>query len=108
MSNVNLGPNTAYKFLTQSNGGFDNTGATSTDTKNFKRDWNEFIGERDADFLLERLSKKKEYLEEFSFDYTVGDNGELSGLFWADEEAKRNYSVFGDVIGFDATYRTNK
>ncbi|KAL4556701.1 hypothetical protein LXL04_034858 [Taraxacum kok-saghyz] len=32
----------------------------------------------------------------------------LSGLFWADEEGKRNYMTFADAVGFDATYRTNK
>ena len=26
--------------------------------------------------------------------------------FWADEIAKINYSAFGDVVAFDATFRT--
>nr|XP_043638135.1 protein FAR1-RELATED SEQUENCE 5-like [Erigeron canadensis] len=29
-------------------------------------------------------------------------------LFWADEVSKLNYYAFGDVVSFDATYRTNK
>nr|KAJ0214875.1 hypothetical protein LSAT_V11C300148790 [Lactuca sativa]KAJ0218454.1 hypothetical protein LSAT_V11C300148400 [Lactuca sativa] len=78
---------------------FENTGATGTDTKNFKRNWIEFIGERDADFVIDKLKKKNDYLQECSFDHSAGSNGELIGLFWADEEAKRNYSAFGDVVG---------
>nr|KAJ0209272.1 hypothetical protein LSAT_V11C400166570 [Lactuca sativa] len=98
MSNVNMGTSAAYKYMKESMGGFKNTGATGTDTKNFKRDWIEFIEERDANFVINKLTKKKDYLHDFSFDYSVGSNGELTGLFWSDEEAKRNYSVFGDVL----------
>ncbi|KAI3700679.1 hypothetical protein L2E82_45316 [Cichorium intybus] len=94
--------------MKESRGGFDKTGATQTDAKNFKRDWNAFIGENDADMVIEKLNKKKEYFQDFSFEYSVGNDGKLTGLFWADEEAKRNYFAFGDVVGFDATYRTNK
>nr|XP_043611653.1 protein FAR-RED ELONGATED HYPOCOTYL 3-like [Erigeron canadensis] len=32
----------------------------------------------------------------------------LAGLFWADEIARQNYIEFGDIISFDATYRTNR
>ncbi|XP_076937255.1 protein FAR1-RELATED SEQUENCE 5-like [Bidens hawaiensis] len=32
----------------------------------------------------------------------------LKGLFWADERAKVNFYVFGDVVSFYATYRYNK
>ncbi|GKB16560.1 FAR1-related sequence 5-like protein [Tanacetum coccineum] len=37
-----------------------------------------------------------------------GEDKKLSGLFWADETAKRNYIAFGDIVGFDATFRTQK
>ncbi|XP_076910443.1 protein FAR-RED ELONGATED HYPOCOTYL 3-like [Bidens hawaiensis] len=29
--------------------------------------------------------------DDFSFEYTVNDNGELTRLFWADEISKKNY-----------------
>nr|KAJ0226470.1 hypothetical protein LSAT_V11C100043550 [Lactuca sativa] len=90
--------------MNESRGGFENTRATGTDTENFKRDWIGYIGEKDADFMINKLMNKKD----FSFDYSVGSNRELTVLFWADEEAKRNYFAFGDVLGFNATYRINK
>lgn len=102
-----MGPVTAFKVLKQTQGRFENVGATQVEFKNFKRDWNSIIGEGNVDFVIENLSKKKEYIQDFSFDTYEDSDGRLSGLFWADEEAKRNYSVFGDVVGFDATYRTN-
>ncbi|KAK1411339.1 hypothetical protein QVD17_37887 [Tagetes erecta] len=30
------------------------------------------------------------------------------GLFWSDGESKWNYQVFGDIMSFDATYRSNR
>ncbi|PWA35472.1 FAR1 DNA binding domain, FHY3/FAR1 family [Artemisia annua] len=31
----------------------------------------------------------------------------LIGLFWADDQAKQYYATFGDVVSFDATFRSN-
>ncbi|GKC37632.1 FAR1-related sequence 5-like protein [Tanacetum coccineum] len=45
--------------------------------------------------------------EDFSFDYLV-DNAKLTAIFWADEVSKYNYREFGDVVLFDATFKTNK
>ncbi|GKD18860.1 FAR1-related sequence 5-like protein, partial [Tanacetum coccineum] len=36
------------------------------------------------------------------------DNAELTAIFWADEVSKYNYREFGDVVSFDATFKTNK
>ncbi|GKC86830.1 FAR1-related sequence 5-like protein, partial [Tanacetum coccineum] len=55
-----------------------------------------------------RVGEKKELLPDFSYEFMQGEDKKLSGLFWADETAKRNYIAFGDIVGFDATFRTNK
>ncbi|XP_023748454.1 protein FAR1-RELATED SEQUENCE 5-like [Lactuca sativa] len=107
VSDINIGPVRAFKILKQTQGRFVNVGVTEVECKNLKRDMITYIGESDADMVIEKLTKKKEYLHDFNFEYCVDSEENLCGLFWADEEAKRNYSVFGDV-GFDATYRTNK
>lgn len=44
----------------------------------------------------------------YYMDYETDESNSLCSLFWADEEAKRNYSSFGDIVSFDATFRTNK
>ncbi|XP_076886711.1 protein FAR-RED IMPAIRED RESPONSE 1-like [Bidens hawaiensis] len=56
--------------------------------------------------LRTKLSGKKRCCDDFSFKYTVNDNGELTLLFWADEISKKNYLAFGDIIAFDATLKT--
>ncbi|GJV89733.1 FAR1-related sequence 5-like protein, partial [Tanacetum coccineum] len=44
----------------------------------------------------------------FMGGYHKAVNDELSRMFWADETMKCNYIAFGDVVSFDATYRTNR
>jgi hypothetical protein len=105
---INIGPVRAFNIMRTMCGGFDRVGATKVDFKNFKKDVNLYIGEYDAEMMIERLTRKKEYNPNFSFDYHVDENGVLKGVFWADEICKRSYFHFGDVLSFDATYRRNK
>jgi hypothetical protein len=42
------------------------------------------------------------------FFFGLGDDDKLAGLFWADEEAIKDYAIFGDIVSFDATFRSNK
>ncbi|GJW76243.1 RNA-directed DNA polymerase, eukaryota [Tanacetum coccineum] len=65
-----------------------------------------FIRDSDAQMLITRFEERQEFTKGFSFDYFVKD-AELCGLFWADEVAKCNYIEFGDIVSFDATYKTN-
>ncbi|GJW31967.1 FAR1-related sequence 5-like protein [Tanacetum coccineum] len=51
----------------------------------------------------------KDYGKRAGFDVRKGgDDDKLVGLFWADEQAIRDYAVFGDIVSFDATFRSNK
>ncbi|GKA57829.1 FAR1-related sequence 5-like protein [Tanacetum coccineum] len=69
----------SWKVMKEIYGGFENIGATDVECKNYRRGLNEFI-----------------------------DTKQLVGLFWADAQAKRNYTAFGDVVSFDATFRSNR
>ncbi|KAI3762763.1 hypothetical protein L1987_53204 [Smallanthus sonchifolius] len=80
---------------------------SKTDYKNVGRDIIMFIGNRDAQMLIQKLQKRSANLPNFSFEFSEV-NGELRSLFWADGVAKVNYNAFGDVLAFDATYSTNK
>jgi hypothetical protein len=108
LSNVNLGPVKSFNVMREKYGGFENVGATAADLKNHRKDMNKYIGEYDADMIIQRLEDKKKYLEDFSFEFSIDENGALTGLFRADGLMKKNYLEFGDVISFDATFNTNK
>ncbi|RYR13299.1 hypothetical protein Ahy_B04g070369 isoform A [Arachis hypogaea] len=40
--------------------------------------------------------------------YTKTTENQLGSLFWADGQMMADYQLFGDVLAFDATYRSNK
>ena len=108
LADINLGPIKAFHVMRTKYGGFEHVGATPVECKNFRRDLNSFIGEYDAEMIVRRLLDKKTFMSDYSFEHSVDCDGNLTGLFWADEECKRNYIAFGDIVGFDATFNTNK
>ncbi|XP_076907543.1 protein FAR1-RELATED SEQUENCE 5-like [Bidens hawaiensis] len=108
LANINIGPVKAFNIMRTLYGGFDKVGATKSDCKNYKRKINLYIGDYDAEMVVQRLMAKKDFCPNFSCDYITSKEGTLKGLFWADECAKKNFYVFGDVVSFDATYRHNK
>ncbi|XP_023731457.1 protein FAR1-RELATED SEQUENCE 5-like [Lactuca sativa] len=59
VSDINIGPVRAFKILKQTQGGFVNVGATEIECKNLKRDMITYIGESDADMVIEKLTKKR-------------------------------------------------
>ena len=99
----------AFKSGVLSNikGGYNVKGGTATDFKNYRRDLNCLVGEKDAQMVVNSMESKRLYVPNFSFEHKIED-GRLSCLFWADEISKRNYKEFGDIVSFDATFRTNK
>ncbi|XP_019154350.1 PREDICTED: protein FAR1-RELATED SEQUENCE 5-like [Ipomoea nil] len=42
----------------------------------------------------------------FAFD--VDEYDHLSRFFWTDAVSRKNFTIFGDVVSFDATYQTNR
>ncbi|CAH9112386.1 unnamed protein product, partial [Cuscuta epithymum] len=58
--------------------------------------------------LIDKLFRKVEVCSSFFFDYDVDESDQLTRIFWADPTCRKNYSYFGDVVSFDATYGTNR
>lgn len=106
LSKSNIGPTKAHRINSLLKGGYENLNGTVSDYKNFRRDIQKFIGNRDAQMLVDKLTSRKLHVPNFSFEYKVV-NSELTCLFWADEISKYSYQLFSDVICFDATYETN-
>ena len=42
------------------------------------------------------------------FDYKMDRGWHLTGLFWTGAIGQANYEIFGDIVSFDPTFRTNK
>ena len=66
-----------------------------------------YICDKDAQLVVDKMNMRKDELPNYTFEYKCVDNV-LNTMFWADETDKLYYKEFGDVISFDATFRTNK
>ncbi|GJT74428.1 FAR1-related sequence 5-like protein [Tanacetum coccineum] len=102
-----IGATRAHNLLSSMKGGYEYVHGTTDDFKNHQRDVNVFIGESDAQMLINKMENRKMYVPNFTFQYKV-ENSELVAMFWADEVAKCNYKEFGDIVSFDATFNNNK
>ncbi|XP_063941429.1 protein FAR1-RELATED SEQUENCE 5-like [Daucus carota subsp. sativus] len=105
----NIGAHRAHSLYKSIAGSYIDVGATATDFQNWVRDIKLYIGKHDADMLLQKFQNKRETSDAgFAYEYETDSNGHLTRLFQADIPGCQSYEVFGDVVSFDATYRTNK
>nr|KAJ0218304.1 hypothetical protein LSAT_V11C300110010 [Lactuca sativa] len=98
LTNQNVGATQAHMIFTALNGGYNIIRGTVDDFKNLMRDLNCFI--------VDKMTNRTKNVPNFSFAFRV-ENKQLNAMFWADETSKINYKEFGDVVSFDATFRTN-
>ncbi|XP_019180274.1 PREDICTED: protein FAR1-RELATED SEQUENCE 5-like [Ipomoea nil] len=105
---ANIGPTKAFRLFKEMVGSFTEVGATCIDFCNFRRDLLAYIAEADAQMVIEEMFKRKEDNPHFYFDFDIDEEAQLTRLFWADAESRRNFACFGDVMSFDATYSTNR
>ncbi|GKD76717.1 FAR1 DNA binding domain, zinc finger, SWIM-type, MULE transposase domain containing protein [Tanacetum coccineum] len=101
--------NTSFQCNERDVWGFENIGVTDVECRNHKRGLNNFIGKRDAQMVVEKLLSRQEFFDNFLVKFKQDKvSKHLVGLFWADEKAKQYFDVFGDVVSFDATFRSNR
>ncbi|XP_057731268.1 protein FAR1-RELATED SEQUENCE 5-like [Arachis stenosperma] len=66
------------------------------------------ISDGDAAAIIGYLEGKANVNMMTSARYTRTPDNRLGSLFWADGEMMADYQLFGDVLAFDSTYRSNK
>ncbi|KAL9665501.1 hypothetical protein QQ045_020921 [Rhodiola kirilowii] len=107
LSKANTGPVKAPKIAKQLYGDYANVGAQDIEFRNFYRDVVQYIGEQDAQMVLDNLAKKKKLCSSYFYEYSIV-NGVISRIFWADPTSQLHFQAFGDVVTFDATYSLNR
>ncbi|WOH13726.1 hypothetical protein DCAR_0833237 [Daucus carota subsp. sativus] len=108
-SRAKIGATRAYNLAKEMVGSYENVGATVSDFKNFARDVKLGIGENDASLIIDKFKlRRKLSKDKFYYDYKTDREGHLTGLFWTDAISQANYEIFGDIVSFDPTFRTNK
>nr|KAJ0202339.1 hypothetical protein LSAT_V11C600338990 [Lactuca sativa] len=96
---IKIGPTMVHKLRASLRGGYEFVKPKVVDYKNLRRYINRVI----VNTMNDRRAHYPNYSFEFNCQYDV-----LDSMFWADEMKKAYYDEFGDVISFDATFRTNK
>ncbi|XP_071905953.1 protein FAR1-RELATED SEQUENCE 5-like [Coffea arabica] len=90
-------------------GGYSNVGFCIKDLYNrMDEERRKDIFNGDAEGALGFLAAKKDADDMFFYKYHVDNEGRLARLFWSDSKSRVDFSVFGDVLVFDTTYKTNK
>jgi len=106
-STSKVGVAKSHRLRKAMSGGVRLGGGTVRDYHNFKRQMVNFVGNKDAQMLINTMVSRKKCNSEFFYEFKCNET-ELLNIFWADEIARRNYREFGDTISFDATFRTNR
>ncbi|KAK1374701.1 hypothetical protein POM88_030894 [Heracleum sosnowskyi] len=108
-SRASVGATKSHALVKELYGSYEDIGAIVNDFNNFLRDVKVRIGDHDAAMILAKFKLKKEMSNNiFYYDYKVDKKGHLTGLFWTDAIGQANFDVFGDIVLFDPTYRTNR
>ncbi|KAJ1438268.1 Zinc finger, PMZ-type [Sesbania bispinosa] len=96
-------------YLLDQKGGYANVGFCKKDLYNYIDEvMRGKIKDGDAMAALSYLQGKADNEPVFSLGFVCSDDGKLTHLFWVDGISRADYQFFGDVVGFDATYKKNK
>jgi hypothetical protein len=71
------------------------------------REKKEKVEGSDVDYVMNYMAARKDE-NQFYFNFSVDDQGQLQNIFWSDSRSQLDYGVFGDVVVFDSTYRVNR
>ncbi|XP_021722007.1 protein FAR1-RELATED SEQUENCE 5-like [Chenopodium quinoa] len=112
MADSGLRPADAFRLISSEAGGEELVGHTITDHYNYisRKKIKEIQG-GDAQTVIDRLYKRQSEDDDFFFRFKLGDGeneNKLTAIFWRDSEMKEDFQIYGDVVVFDTTYRTNK
>ncbi|XP_076896692.1 protein FAR1-RELATED SEQUENCE 5-like [Bidens hawaiensis] len=104
---VSFGPVVAHRVQSSLKGGQRLVTGSKTDFKNHARNVRYCVADADAQMIVDRFTHNMSHLEDFFFQFKAVD-GVLRSIFWSDGISRCNYSMFGEVLAFDATYSTNR
>ncbi|XP_055959838.1 putative protein FAR1-RELATED SEQUENCE 10 [Mercurialis annua] len=86
------------------------------DVRNFVRTCKKTVQENDALLTEKRENDTSELLEackamterdaDFVYDYTTDENEKVENIVWSYGDSIRAYTLYGDVVAFDTTYRS--
>ncbi|KAF1873789.1 hypothetical protein Lal_00029495 [Lupinus albus] len=107
MREVGIGTGKIFGSFAGQSGGYRYIGFSKKDMYN-QIQRQRIIGNGDAESALQSLKEQSKSDSAMYWRHSVDEEGKLQQLFWADGCSIFDYSIFGDVLAFDATYGRNK
>ncbi|XXG73186.1 hypothetical protein AAC387_Pa07g2146 [Persea americana] len=95
-------------FEVQAGGRANMVGFTEKDVQNYGRDKKMNNMGKDGQKLYKHFKQLKETSRLLIFEIESDSEGHVSHVFWTEHIFRASYKEFGDVVGFDTTYQTNK
>ncbi|XP_018487978.2 protein FAR1-RELATED SEQUENCE 5-like [Raphanus sativus] len=97
------------EMMSREVGGQANLGFMDKDLRNYiYRKRMAEMKKGDAGAVLEYFQKKKEDTASFFYSIQLDEDDMITNIFWADDRSIGDYNLFGDVVCFDTTYKTNE
>lgn len=96
-----------YGLFASHVGGYDTMGFMIRDVYN-EQNKDKGSEASDAKLAMEYLEGVRQTDGKMYLSHTIDKSGRLEHLFWCDGVGQMDYSIFGDVLTFDATYKKNK
>ncbi|GAU51660.1 hypothetical protein TSUD_414810, partial [Trifolium subterraneum] len=98
----------SYEVMGQGVGGTENLPFRFSDLKNYLMTiHSKEMKKGEATVIQEFFTNEALSKPSFYYDMQVDAAEDIASIFWADGIMQLDYSLFGDVISFDTTYRTN-
>lgn len=108
MHRVGIRPSQIHEYMAQLAGTYSDIGYMRKDLQNaIGLQRRKKLRDSNSESCLTYLEGKRSADQCFFYEYTISVDNRLSDLFWCDGGSRADYALFGDVIAFDATYRTN-
>ncbi|KAJ1408298.1 Zinc finger, PMZ-type [Sesbania bispinosa] len=107
MIKVGIRPPNIFNTFANQSGGYEKIGFRKKDMYNKISEQRRSLCS-DAKGALEYLGLLRLSDSMMYFEHTVDGQGRLQHVFWSDGYSQVDYSIFGEVLAFDATYGKNK
>lgn len=111
MLSAGLKPTQCYNLMAKEAGGNDSLGHSIIDHLNIisRRKMKEIDG-GDAQNVIDNMHQRQIDDPTYFFHFKLGGEkgNNLTAIFWRNSEMLDDFNLYGDVVIFDTTFRTNK
>ncbi|XP_056695118.1 protein FAR1-RELATED SEQUENCE 5-like [Spinacia oleracea] len=109
MQKSGLSSTASFNYMAIEAGGEENLGHSKKDHLNYctRLKMKQIEGD-DAQAVTDIMYLELEGDPNLFFRFRLDEKGKLRSLFWRDSMMMEDYGIFGDIVVFDTTYRTNR